>query len=537
MKNLVRPALLFVVTAMAQTIPSPPANGSIGGTITRADDGAPVLGLEVSINGSTTTRTDSHGRYRFVDLAPGPYFLNLSGAAIASSSSRDVKLAAGQDLTEVDFALEFAGSISGRITDWNKKPVPNVFVSLVERIYINGKASYGETEIERTDAEGRYSLEFVEPRRSYAVLARPPAGTIPAISREPEDPEKRTPVAVSTFYPNSDFFESAQIFKLRSGQKLQDVDIRMADARSWCVEGLAEDENGPAPMFFDIVEARLPSGRRNNTIGQRSRPDGAFRICGLHPSDYNLLLMAPLRMGNRTVYGPSAMRTSSTQLTITNKDLTGLKVKALPGMTLSGEVVLDADLPAQATDASPSPPTASLQISPGSNPVQVSLPGHFTVENLPSAECAVDITGLPRGFYVKAIDYGGASVLHRTFVPGSSSGGLKIIVAHDAGSISAKINDAEGHPVPNATVWMLPANAASPAELAQVLLEAGTNAAGVASSGSLPPGKYRVFATSVRLDRSADHIDQLWDLRWKGTEVDVTPNGTSQVTLQPIAIW
>jgi hypothetical protein len=157
MKNLAT-ALLFALTAIAQTTPSPPANGSIAGTITRAGDASPVLGLEVSINGAATTRTDSHGRYRFADLAPGPYFVNLSGASITSKSSRDVKLAAGEDLAGVDFALEFAGSISGRISDWNKKPVPNAFVSLVERIYVNGKASYGEAEIERTDAEGRYSL-------------------------------------------------------------------------------------------------------------------------------------------------------------------------------------------------------------------------------------------------------------------------------------------------------------------------------------------------------------------------------------------
>ncbi len=536
MKNLAT-ALLFAATAMSQT-PAPPANGSIAGTITRLDDGAPVLGLEVTLNGRATTRTDSHGRYKFADLPPGPYFVNLSGPAIASASSRDIQLAAGQDLTGVDFSLEFAGSISGRITDWNNKPVPNAFVSLVNRIYVNGKASYGEAAIERTDAEGRYSLEFVEPGRSYAVLARPPAATTPAISREPEDPEKRALLPVPTFYPNSDFFESAHTFKLRSGQKLEDVDIRMPGARSWCVEGLAEDENGPAPISLDIVDARLPnSAFRNKGTGPRSRPDGTFRICGLHPGDYNLLLMAPLRIGNNVVYGPSTMRTSSTQLTITNKDLTGLKVKALPGLTLSGEVVVDLDLPAQAADASPHPQAGSLQISPGSNPIQVSLPGHFTVENLPSVECVVQMRGLPRGFYVKAIDYGGVSVLYRTFVPGSSSGGLKITVAHDAGSISAKVTDADSRPVPNAAVWMLPANAGSPAELQQVLLEAGgTNTAGTASSDSLAPGKYRVFATTVRLDRTADHIDQLWDMRWKGKEVEVAPNGTSHVTLQPIAI-
>jgi hypothetical protein len=529
--------LLFAVTAMAQTTPAPPANGSIAGTITRADDGAPVLGLEVSVNGSTVTRTDSNGRYRFVDLAPGPYFVNLSGASIASASFRDVKLADGQDLTGLDFALEFAGSISGRITDWNKKPVPNASVLLVDRVYVNGKVSYAEAATDRADPEGRYSFEFVQPGRSHAVLARPAIRTALEISPEPEDPEKRAPVAVPTFYPNSDFFEGAQIFKLRSGQKLEDVDIRMTGARSWCAEGLAEDEIGPAPVSFDIVEARLPNnGSRNNVLFRpRSRPDGTFRVCGLHPGDYNLLLLAPLRVGNYTVYGPSTMSTSSTQLTITNKDLTDIKVKALPGMTVSGELVLDVDSPAQATDGSL--PIGAVRISSGPNSVQVSLPGHFTFVNMPSAECAVNITGLPRGFYVKAIDYGGVKVLHRTFVPGSSSGALRIIVAHDAGSISAKVNDADGHPVPNATVWMLPANAGSPAELQEVLLAAGANASGVSNSDPLPPGKYRVFATTVRFDRSAEHIDQLWDARWKGTELDVAPNGTSKVTLQPIAIF
>jgi len=56
------------------------------------------------------------------------------------------------------------------------------------------------------------------------------------------------------------------------------------------------------------------------------------------------------------------------------------------------------------------------------------------------------------------------------------------------------------------------------------------------ASGTLPPGKYTVFATIESFDLTAAHIDSLWSARSKGTEVDLVPKGSAQVSLAPITI-
>ena len=169
--------LIIAASSFGQGIPA--QNGSIEGTITDTGSAAPLLGLTVSatsvvsgVSNVVTTQTDAQGRYRLEGLPPGKYFLNVTGADISSSSSRDVTVPAGQDV-KADFGLEIAARVSGRVTDWEKKPVANVSVVLVEGIYRKGTVIHEPAMAARTDGRGQYEIEMATPGRHYAVMAKP----------------------------------------------------------------------------------------------------------------------------------------------------------------------------------------------------------------------------------------------------------------------------------------------------------------------------------------------------------------------------
>jgi hypothetical protein len=86
-------------------------------------------------------------------------------------------------------------------------------------------------------------------------------------------------------------------------------------------------------------------------------------------------------------------------------------------------------------------------------------------------------------------------------------------------------------------VWFLDATARTAAELETGLTSGITDAAGLCTSATLPPGKYTVLATPDALDRTAANIDKLWSARGKGTEVELGPNGSNQVSLAPITLF
>ena len=457
---------------------------------------------------------------------------------------KNISIAAGQDLTTVDFPVDVPCSISGMVTDPDKQPVAGLWVILVQKTYQGGKTAYGQADGTNTDAKGRYKLSMgVKPGRAYTVQAKPMRREIPAISPAPTDADKRKPVLLPTYYPNDAFPGGGQTITLRSGQNLEDVNIQMAPAKSYCVQGVMQAEGAPAALDFEINESQPANGSAGLNGGAfalrpphgATGPDGKFRICDLHPGEYILRATGTGTGGTLALPGLYA----AVPLVISDRDVADLRVNALPGMRLSGEVVWDGEAPAQAPDA-----RLLIRVSPVSlnrNLVQASssLPGRFTLEHLYVEDYSMQVFGAPPGFYVEDVTYGGVSVLHTIFTPGSALGGvgLKVVVAGDGGTLSANVADKDGNPVQAASVCFLPAEAGTPAELETVFLCSTTDAAGSASSGTLPPGKYRVLATAGRVDHSAASVDKLWGGRLNGQEVELAPKGATQISLQPIPLY
>ncbi|MGD0872869.1 MAG: carboxypeptidase regulatory-like domain-containing protein [Bryobacteraceae bacterium] len=552
-------ALLFAAgTASAQTFAWSPAHGSISGTVTDAGTKAPLAGRTVSVQLAApdgggfspfpspgggfratafTAQTDVLGHYTVSDLAQANYTVSVSGSDILPARAT-VSLSAGEDHTGVDFAVVISARLSGAVMDHAKYPMIRVPVLLLEKFYQNGKPAYRQVSRATTDSQGNYHLDrAVKPGGVYALLADPVLRGMPAISGAPEDPQKRDPVLAPAYYMKSGFIEGAVTISPRPGQEIEGLDIEMERVKSYCVAGVTLAEGKPTSLSFEIAPPAIPPGPAGPGMIPISPPssmtgsEGQFRVCGLPPGEYRFTAASasrPVAPSQHQLFG-------ALPVSVTDHDLARLQIDALPGFSLSGEVVWDGDGPAKQASAQVQVSLVPAVSNAGRAAVAAPLPGRFVATGVLPDEYFVQASA-PTGYYIKEITYGGLSVLHQTFqtIAGAT---LTVFVARDGGAITAKLTDKDGNPLPSATVWFLPATARTPAELETVLTSATTDAAGLCASGTLPPGKYTVFATIESFDRTAAHIDSLWSARSKGTEVELGPNGSAQVSLEPITIF
>lgn len=538
--------VLAPVAAMAQYAGSM-LSDSVSGAVTDAETGAPLWGRTVTIREiplyaragrarTYTADTDAHGLFKLDKVPPGHYSASVKGDDLASHAV-PFDLIPGQNLTTLNFAVAISGTISGRVTDQSGKPVPGAAVLLITKTYQNGKPRYGQKVRAVTDSDGRYSLADSSTSGPYKVMVKAASGEIPAISIAPEDPAKRSKVLIPTYYPSALFADGAESVSLHSAQKLEGIDLKAAWGPQYCAEGIMKGEGQPGSLDFEINEPEVRQGGLQTdpaalpTHG-KSASDGKFRICGLHTGEYRLVVSRGAAAGPPILY-------SSLPLVIDNRDTKNLEVDARRSETISGEVVWEKDAPAQRVDASIGINLVPLDRGPFPGTAQSSIPGQFALRTQARDEYAVLISGMPPGLYAKDVTYGGVSVLHSTLslATPSGDGKLRVVVARDGGSVSARVTDWEGKAVPSATLWIVPSITGTAAELEAVLISGTADANGAYGSPTLPPGKYRVFATTIRLERTAENIERLTNVRFQGAEVEIGSSGGKQVILQPITVF
>lgn len=136
------------------------------------------------------------------------------------------------------------------------------------------------------------------------------------------------------------------------------------------------------------------------------------------------------------------------------------------------------------------------------------------------------------------VTYNGFSVMYEPLRLGSAigNGEMRVILGRDGRSISVKVTDKDGNPVPGSYVLILPSSARSEPLLAAMLASGQADPNGVYSSRTLAPGKYYVIAGPGPVDPSPESISKLWYARLKAKEVEVGAGATVQVTLEPLSI-
>ena len=540
---------LALSAALAQA-PAPAAEsdqalGSISGVV-RDVDGAPVADASVRIfsGPGNEAKTGADGHYVLPDLPPRQYRVSAY-VQMPHISRRLVTLSPGESVTSIDFKLSVPPKVMGRVLDANGEPLPGVRVHLVGTEYQHGRLRHTFRAAAETDDQGAYQLDrFVRSGIRYAILAKPAAWDLSAVSDVPADPEMRRAVPIPTYYPRSPSLDGAERLVLRSGEVREDVDIRVLSSPSYCMEGVLRLGGRPAETYFRIEEQDVLFGMRGDGgfYGRmptgKTGPDGRMRVCGLHPTAYKVTASSPLDTTGEFFFGTATVA-------ITREDVRNISVPTSPMLPVSGEVVWDGVPPDQPVESKVRISVYSLYraVWPAeleSREVTASIPGEFAFPGLLMDDYQLRVTGLPANVYVKDITYGGNSIRHDALRLGSAIGEarLRIVLAHDAAVLDAKVSDEDGNPVAGAGVCLMPAGALSEASLAETVVTGETDQRGIYTSGALAPGKYYLLASGEGFKdlRAPENIGKLWRARPKAQEVELAPNRTEQVTLRPTVL-
>jgi hypothetical protein len=539
--------LLAAAAAACAAQDTQPPNASISGVVKDSVNGRPLANYNVSTfviaNGtplaSGNTRqpssiTDEQGRYKLSDLPAGNYSITArSSLSFTSSTTRHITLA-GHDLDNVDFTVIVDGTVTGRVLDENREPMPGMVVRLVSREYYNGVLGYFITGTANTDDRGIYVLQRVQAGRPFLLMAEQQVDRrMPARSEAPLEPRLRRRVPMRTYYPNSPDKEGGSPVTVRPGERREGVDIEVRKSASFCIEGSTSSLGGTAALPFEIEAAQPAFGQSSSggmysvMPGSRTGPDGHFRVCGLAPGQYRLT--ASNGQQNNVTRG-------LTPFEIADRDLRNVDVNISPGLTIQGEVVWDGPAPETPVTAKVGVNLAPLLRTMVANErpgARSDLPGTFSLEGLLLTDYAHRETVNSPGVYIKDVTYGGKSILYEPLRAGAMTAdlGVRVVVGRDGGTISARVVDKDGNPQSDLNVICLPAAIASEAMLQMALVTGQTDQQGQYQSHPLRPGKYLLYATTDRINATPEFIDNLWRSRNRFQDVDVAPNGAAQVTI------
>ncbi len=472
------------------------------GVVREVGTRAAFPGVEVELRAASytdqtrrTTTTNSTGRFIFLDLAPGAYELRLRD----SHTPRDQRVRAWieqlpHEGPDIELWLEPRRTVSGSVVHASGAPVAAVEVSMVEAGYFNGTTRVfydslagGTTE---TMADGSFSVTAAA--RRYYLRASSADG----------------PLAISYYYPGVPFAEDAVPLDLRTAASFPGFDVTFREVTAFEVRVSIRDplvpldwtENNPLDAHIrPIGRGRIHETRQQAIIEQTDVE--TWSIPGLPPGQYELFLEYSRQIQQSfPELDWTRLNPISKEYFVVEDGPVDLEVIArnansdFPGVVSSTDgsrfAAPDLRVVLQDTDY-----LLARQSSVRSD-------GAFDLEGVPPGLYSVGVFGLLQGWYVRSIVSGGRDLLREGLAAAGYGSPISIVVSDDAATVDGIARSANGDPLRNARVVLIPVrNRRGP------LLRFPTAAAdvyGLFTVANVPPGEYSVLALdaagrSVRL--------------------------------------
>jgi hypothetical protein len=521
---------VLAVCAVAQ---DPAAPGSISGVVVDVSSGLPIGNVPITITPRRAPDprivTDEHGRFKVANLAPRGYIFQAEVGW--HNPAKMITLRPGQNLESMVIAVRSSSTISGRVLDENKKPLPDMWVAVVRRDLFAGVPRYAVVQTVVTNSEGEYRFEGPAGRTYYLAALKRPSAFAPA-AEVPADPALRRPTFVVTWFPNSPSPDIAEPLSVQPQDRREHVDFVMLSGPSFCLETVLETNGRPSPLKFSLLSMTAWSNALNTDKVDRTGiagNHGKVRICDVSPGEYRIEAW-DIKKDTRPFF-------SSAIVTVDKKDVQDVKLAVGDRVPLKGEVTVEGPpeigpvVGSLGVELTPAP---RGRISENASARRIAIPGLFSLGNVAADEYKVTVYGIPPRYHLKDVAYGGVSVLAEPLRVGAGtiSGLLRVILGNNAAEIHAQVKDGDGNPASDCMVYAIPAKATSEAELSSRVNGSVVGRDGSWRSGSVEPGKYLVIATSLQVDATPETIRRLMRARPLMTEVELPPGGKIELTLK-----
>jgi hypothetical protein len=473
-----------------QTPPAAAPSASIEGRVLQQPAGQPLVGVDILVNNARVqpVKSGAGGKFRFEKLAPGRYALLLHPASGFRANPVSVELREGESATGITINAFAGASVSGLVLNRQKRPVEGLRVSAL-RLPGDGSGFLpyrSPTGVALTNDLGEFQMSALDPGR-YAILVEPPRRPLKLIEWNDDDPPalpEPEQSVVETYYPDADALAFAQTIQLEEGQKLENADVILTTARTFCIRSRAGNPGETASR--NLVRLSGPLYWEGAILAEGEVLSGTgFEICGLPRGDYSLLSFPASQ--------PGVPVTGFGTIQLTDRPV------RVPNLELRPLVALSGHLSVEGADREPKPLTGAVSIglaAPGRQAMpderrsaRATAPGAFTIPAVLPAEYQLTVQP-PNGYYVKSATIDGRDALRQ---PVHTLGrDLRIVLGPDAPRLSVVVTGPEGAPVPGAAVIVAAEPLPSPLVTGD-LSTAISDQRGRADFMRLAPGRYRVL--------------------------------------------
>jgi hypothetical protein len=181
----------------------------------------------------------------------------------------------------------------------------------------------------------------------------------------------------------------------------------------------------------------------------------------------------------------------------------------------------------------PDPQLPPLAVPPASPEAD----GSFSIVGVTSGLYRLQVTGLPRGSYLKSARLGGADILNGGLrIDSAPNGALDIVLGSSPGTVDATVVDDRQLPVAAVTVALVPDSAQ--AKRYDVYRNATSDSSGRIHLDNVVPGDYRIYAWESVENGAWTDLDFMRAYQNNGTTLHVGEGGqaTTNVRLIPYRV-
>jgi hypothetical protein len=380
--------------------------GSISGRVTI--QGQPASGLELELLPAspyvidkplTHARTDEEGHYRFANVPPNRYWLNVKSRAYVSldewnrfGAGRSISVADGATVTDADVDLIIGGAVSGRIIDVEGNAVAGAGVRLsVTDSVPSSPPFWPHPDESKTNNNGEYRIYGIPPGH-YLIRVGVDIPHLTGAIRERYDlftAQGRVGTShyfEQMFYPGTPDEARAHSIEIFGEAEVKGINFTVGKPlQSFVARGHVIDAETGKPLRGKRhlqVSHRFGDGGYVGTIADdQVNEDGSFEITGLLSERF---FASAVLDGDTDLYG------GKVEFEIKDADVDGLEIKTYHGLTMSGVVVIEGETPAEALAK-----RAQLKLT-ASSPF-CSEYGFMNREFAVNADGTFKMIGMPRG--------------------------------------------------------------------------------------------------------------------------------------------
>lgn len=514
-------SVLLALSAVGAS-PQTPATASLSGSVVASSDGKPIRRVTVTLAGgapagSRVAVTDDQGQFTFRSLPAGRFTLTASrlGYVTAAygatrgwrSPGVPIVIGQGQQIANLSLRMMKGGVITGRITDPLGQPIDNLEIGIGEQRTLNGQmtitgvpanggsASHSGPTTE-TDDRGVYRLYGLPPGTfvvsAYRVNGEPSRTFEPTTSSDLDWAKSASgaagqaslptppPIApnvgyVPAYYPGTTDPAAAAPVALAAGEERTGIDFQIDPVRFSTIAGIVTGPSGePVPgVTLFAVRVGAVTGGLSGGIPPNGWTDalGAFTIRGVPPGQFTILAQPrPLGAGSPAANAravpstPAAALFAKTDVAVDGADISGIKLQLVPGVTVSGRVVIESParpLPADLLgarvriSAPPAPMGASIAVPP----VGIAADGSFTIDGVGPGSYVLSVSlPSPEGWMVKSAVLGERDLMKGSLdvALGQPIEGVVVTLTDRVTEISGRLLDQANHPAPDYYVLAYP---------------------------------------------------------------------------------